>query len=259
MGDVVEELNKLLQAQPDRQHLEAWEMLFDHEQSADDSNNIRQIASLLDLEIEVREALRPIVTSWDRAGKSFVPQPNITRHLLLTLTHNEMKFLPLWAGGNNDGTGGVFESYVPPTDMGPNGPGPAYHTGLTIPSAPPSLSGSFLDDITAFNVKGSTTAGSVDVHDSISTVYRPERVIVADSSITLESVSGNDSEYDRARFEVPAEHQNMGQAVDLMVDSVDSSDDTMTIGANTDSDDSLDDFEDALAQDNDPNGSAALG
>ncbi|KAG9259244.1 uncharacterized protein F5Z01DRAFT_32678 [Emericellopsis atlantica] len=246
LGDVVRELNKLVQAQPDRRHREEWNSVF-----APGLNNLRLAVPLLDMERfgdEVEYALKPIVRSWKRGDlgdKDAMPQLNITRHLLLALTHNELKFLPLWAGGNNDGTGGVFGSYVPPTDMGPNGPGPAFHTGCTIPSGPPSLSESLLDEITAFNIKGSTTAGSVDVHDSISTVYRPEKVIVADSSIASESTSGMESEYDRARFEIPAEHQNMGQAVELMVDSMDCSDDTATIGADSDSDHSLDDFEEA--------------
>src|SRR6185312_6068717 len=93
------------------------------------------------------------------------PPANITRHLLLTLDHEEMKFLPLWAGGLNDGTGGVFESRIPSTDMGANGPGPAYHTGHTIPSAPPSISDTLVDDIFAMEVTSTPISGTIDFHD----------------------------------------------------------------------------------------------
>jgi hypothetical protein len=53
---------------------------------------------------------------------------------LVCMSREELKYLPLWAGGNEDGTGGVFEKPIPPAEYGvaPNGPGPAYHTGLSV-------------------------------------------------------------------------------------------------------------------------------
>jgi hypothetical protein len=53
---------------------------------------------------------------------------------LVCMSSEELKYLPLWAGGNEDGTGGVFEKPIPPAEYGvaPNGPGPAYHTGLSV-------------------------------------------------------------------------------------------------------------------------------
>ncbi|KAL4891524.1 hypothetical protein BDV59DRAFT_181949 [Aspergillus ambiguus] len=56
---------------------------------------------------------------------------------LTCLTDNEFKFLPLWAGGNDDGSGGVFGGADIP-DMETGGfsrPGPAIHTGSTISSS----------------------------------------------------------------------------------------------------------------------------
>jgi hypothetical protein len=53
---------------------------------------------------------------------------------LLCLTEEEYKFLPLFAGGWNDGSGGVFEEEIPPAEKGPAGPGPAFHTGSTANS-----------------------------------------------------------------------------------------------------------------------------
>jgi len=52
---------------------------------------------------------------------------------LLCLT-DEFKYLPLWAGGDDDGTGGVFDPSLPPANMGPIGPGPSYHTGFSVNS-----------------------------------------------------------------------------------------------------------------------------
>ncbi|OAA62580.1 hypothetical protein SPI_04120 [Niveomyces insectorum RCEF 264] len=52
-------------------------------------------------------------------------------HLLLGLTAHEFRFLPLWAGGDDDGTGAVFQQPLPTAQLGPISPGPAYHTGTT--------------------------------------------------------------------------------------------------------------------------------
>ncbi|KAI1096007.1 hypothetical protein F5B19DRAFT_437462 [Rostrohypoxylon terebratum] len=57
---------------------------------------------------------------------------NRTRHMVLALSDEEIQYLPLWAGGLDDGTGGVFEPAVPDADLGPIGPGPAYRTGMTV-------------------------------------------------------------------------------------------------------------------------------
>lgn len=176
---------------------------------------------------QLNKAIQPVAQWWHR--HNIDPPPNITRHLLLTLGPNEFKYLPLWAGGNDDGTGGVFEAHVPSTDMGPNGPGPSFHTGMTIPSATSSVSGSLMEEIRNMNVKGSTTAGSVDVHDSISTVYRADQVIADDKSIATESFTSDSGHYAEARYREPADHQGTGKALDLLVDS--SAEDVSVIGS----------------------------
>ncbi|KFA51652.1 hypothetical protein S40293_02796 [Stachybotrys chartarum IBT 40293] len=170
---------------------------------------------------QMKDVLQPL--GYQQARQEIEPQLNLTRHMLLTLNQDEMKYLPLWAGGYNDGTGGVFEDALPPAELGPNGPGPAYHTGLTIPSAPSSSTGTLVDGMRAMRVMGSTTAGSVDVHDSISTVYRADRVIADDISIAAESFVSEGTAYQDARFEVPAEGQTEGAAVEMMVDSINES------------------------------------
>lgn len=58
----------------------------------------------------------------------------LSDHLLLSLEEPELNYLPLWAGGLDDGSGGVFQDPIPPAEMGPSEPGPGYHTGLTLPS-----------------------------------------------------------------------------------------------------------------------------
>ncbi|KAI0380067.1 hypothetical protein F5Y04DRAFT_105434 [Hypomontagnella monticulosa] len=63
-----------------------------------------------------------------------------TNHIVLALNDDEFQYLPLWAGGLDDGTGGVFEAVVPDADMGPIGPGPAYHTGDTVATDASSMS-----------------------------------------------------------------------------------------------------------------------
>ncbi|CAH0048841.1 unnamed protein product [Clonostachys solani] len=184
-----------------------------------------------------------ITETWDRIKHGFQFAMPLTRHMLLTLTHNEMKYLPLWAGGNDDGTGGVFEDFLPPAEMGPNGPGPAYHTGQTLPSDASSISGSLMDEIEAMRITGSTAAGSsvarsIDVQDGISTVYRPDRVIALGSSIASESFDDGASEFERAALAVPAAHQDI-----TSLDDVDMSDSMSDATITSFGDDFDDDFD----------------
>ncbi|KAF5026857.1 hypothetical protein F66182_1052 [Fusarium sp. NRRL 66182] len=200
----------------------------------------KPIVSLDNLEMGIKKGLRPITFSWQRHG--IEPPLNLTRHLLITLTDNELKFLPLWAGGCDDGTGGVFEDTLPAAVMGPNGPGPGFHTGLTIPSSPSSVSGSIIEDMDALRVWGSTTAASVNVHDSISTVYRSDQVIAEDKSFDSESFTVGGSEYADARYEIPADHQEMSEAINMTVETSDSESRSATEGHKSTSDESDDDM-----------------
>lgn len=208
------------------------------------------------IERGVKDALRPMTLSWLR--HDIEPLPNLTRHLLLTLTNNEMKYLPLWAGGCDDGSGGVFQDLLPPTSWGPSGPGPGYHTGRTIPSAPSSETEFITEDMNALRMWGSTAGASIDVHDSISTVYRPDRVISEDQSIASESFTeGRSDDYQDARFEMPADHQSIGQAVNLTVETTDPETRSVTEGRQSDNDyeDDDDDDDDMGFWDSDTDGS----
>ncbi|PHH71706.1 hypothetical protein CDD83_5122 [Cordyceps sp. RAO-2017] len=173
------------------------------------------LVSLGGMDREVKDALRPLYLSWIR--HDIDPPLNMTRHLLLTLTINELKFLPLWAGGLDDGTGGVFGRFVPPTDMGPSGPGPAYHTGRTLPqsatsSAPDTLAAD--DEFSVLSTEDGAAAASVRAaHGHASTAHGPEAggggFSSADdmASVLSDSFTANGTDYQDARIAVPAEHQ----------------------------------------------------
>ncbi len=144
----------------------------------------------------------------------------------------------MWADGTNDESGGVFKATPPSADIGPQGPGPGYHTGTTIPSDASSLSRSFEDDIRAMSMDGRTTAASVDVHDSLSTIYRSDRVIADGMSIASESFQSDASDYRAARdgnatqeeeVAVPRSYDESSWAIDS-----DSDDSDATIGDDDD-------------------------
>jgi len=179
----------------------------------------------------------------------------MSSHLLLHLEYDEMKYLPLWADGNDDGTGGVFEESLPPALYGPSGPGPAYHTGHTLPSNPSdassdaaSISGSVLREIEAMRLgsTGSTVGpGSVDVQDSISTVFNRQKVEADDMSIDSEAFSdATTGEFARARFAVPEGHQEISGALATMVESATDDDE---YDVNDDNDDFLGWSDDEMA------------
>lgn len=161
---------------------------------------------------QVHDALWPAAPSWVR--HDLYPPLNLTTHMLLRLSMNEMKFLPLWADGLDDGSGGVFESLVPPTDMGPDGPGPGYHTGKTERSGAPSASDTLTDGLYAVRLRGDTTAASVLVHDVL-TARRPGNASTSREAATASaSFTACGTDCDEARAAVLAAHQvpRRGQA-----------------------------------------------
>ncbi|KAL2200497.1 hypothetical protein P885DRAFT_27441 [Corynascus similis CBS 632.67] len=69
--------------------------------------------------------------SYDENERNEVPL-FLSDHLLLSLNEKELNYLPIWADGLDDGSGGVFQEVIPPAEMGPSEPGPGYHTGYTV-------------------------------------------------------------------------------------------------------------------------------
>lgn len=180
---------------------------------------IRDYEQLINIERlydQMQDFIKPVAASWMREG--MIADLNITRHLLLTLHANETKYLPLWADGSNDGTGGVFVDEIPHAHMGPSGPGPAFHTGLTEASDASSVGSSFVEEMDGLDMRGTDTLRSVNVNDGISTVYRSDQVIADDVSIApsedvLPSDSfssfGDEEDFDDARNAVPRDDDDM--------------------------------------------------
>jgi len=153
-------------------------------------------------------------------------------HLLLSLKDSELKYLPLWAGGCDDGSGGAFQDEVPPTDMGPSEPGPHYHTGHTVASsagadtdadAAPSTayaptSGTFSDlGMDGLDLEDGTTARSTVAQDGVSADCGRGRVeSVASEAFT----SGDERSMVEAMYAVPADHQAHGRALADYVEGV---------------------------------------
>ena len=89
---------------------------------------------------------------------------------LMCLDEGSWKYLPLWAGGNDDGTGGVFdETNVPALESGGfSAPGPSIHTGASIASSDTSSFSDVASDAqstvgkaSAKATEGSVSSGSV--------------------------------------------------------------------------------------------------
>ncbi|KAH8808726.1 hypothetical protein F5884DRAFT_793140 [Xylogone sp. PMI_703] len=95
---------------------------------------------------------------------------------LLCLDDREFKYLPLWAGGNEDGTGGVFDDLLPAAEAGPSGPGPAFHTGLSLDSS--SRDGSVSEN----EKEGRSINTSLDVEDGFTDTLNRRRVYSMSSS-----------------------------------------------------------------------------
>ncbi|KAK0120408.1 hypothetical protein ONS96_010623 [Cadophora gregata f. sp. sojae] len=120
---------------------------------------------------------------------------------LLCLTDEEYKYLPLWANGLNDGTGGVFEEVIPPAERGGAvGPGPAYHTGSTVNSSRASteidfdgrssvFGGSGMGDSEMSGMGGSGVNTSVGVEDGWSVDHIDRRRVFSESDFPTPGTS----------------------------------------------------------------------
>ncbi|KAK3369110.1 hypothetical protein B0T24DRAFT_353428 [Lasiosphaeria ovina] len=149
----------------------------------------------------------------------------LSDHLLLTLEEKEMNYLPLWAGGLDDGSGGVFQDAIPPAEMGPSEPGPGYHTGYTVASETDTETMGCASTITpsdlsfgGLDIDDTSTVRSMDAEQSASSGLPRNRVVAA-PSVSSETFSANDAEYADAMFLVPAHHQAHGQALASYVEN----------------------------------------
>lgn len=107
---------------------------------------------------------------------------------LLCLGDDEFRYLPLWAGGNDDESGGVFDDNIPAALAGPNGPGPSFHTGFSNPSAASSEFDT-ISERASFNTSMAVDDGFSDHID--------RRIVIADDDFHSETFSEDSEVYDR--------------------------------------------------------------
>ncbi|KAL8339950.1 hypothetical protein RB601_006196 [Gaeumannomyces tritici] len=151
----------------------------------------------------------------DYSTQEYTTQHNfaISSHMLLGLNDDEMRFLPLWAGGLNDGSGGVYDmGEVPPpmSGLGPSGPGPSFHTGQTVGT---ETTNSTVSDL---------GLGDMDIQ-SYTTETQTFQAHRGPSSAVPSSRgpgASEDMDFDNARYAEPADHQPVGQAIQHTVEAL---------------------------------------
>ena len=104
---------------------------------------------------------------------------------LVCLEDTEWKYLPLWAGGYDDDTGGVFDEQLPAPDLGFSTCGPEVHTGIT-PANSDGSSSEF--DMFGSDFGANTTSTSMINNRSFAEAHR-KHVYAADS---MDSTSSDD-------------------------------------------------------------------
>lgn len=199
-----------------------------------------------ELHSELSTATRDACQTWAPYTDSLEIAIQRTNHLALGLAESELKFLPLWAGGFDDGTGGVFqETPLPDADMGPSQPGPAYITGKTI--APSTTAASDITVLGSNSVKAVRSgAGNTDTSATLSSFTMESFVDVSSGQV--------DSDWDSRSFASPGSSvaplaEAMGNLDVVSVDTTDTDTDADEIementGANDNDDDDDDDDDD---------------
>lgn len=161
---------------------------------------------------ELKAYVTPLVTR-DQQAFTYTMHP----HLILVLNDHEMNFLRL---ADDEST---FQTEAPETDLGPSGPGPAFHTGQTVPS----VSDLDFEKLAVESADGVSTidGGSMAAQDGVSTVYNRRHVLARSVDISVSSEQFTDgsmsAEYADAEYEVPAYHQTRGLAVMDIVEQAD--------------------------------------
>ncbi|PYH99398.1 hypothetical protein BO71DRAFT_394474 [Aspergillus ellipticus CBS 707.79] len=119
---------------------------------------------------------------------------------LTCLTENEIKFLPLWAGGNDDGSGGVYMGQVIPhlETGGFSTPGPGIHTGSTVVSSTASFSsaGTSEYESTAHGASHRATAGHwtdvMSVGSGAASISSGELIDKDEFSLNMDTSAGDE-------------------------------------------------------------------
>lgn len=157
-----------------------------------------------DVENHIQNVAIQMLAPTDKQERHEHHEPTNVLNTLVTLKDGEFKYLPLWAGGDDDGSGGVFNDDVPISESGFATAGPGIHTGSSRGSTSSEFDMLSNGSETDFNTSTATMAG-------FSNDLRPAHVYAA-SSIEGSSVgddfvtvSGTDlfseAERQRAEFE----------------------------------------------------------
>ncbi len=154
-------------------------------------------------------------------------------HLLALDEESELKYLPIWATGLDDGTGGVFQEAVPEAVEGlaPGGPGPGFHTGFTaagtdaegtVRGAPTTAPSDFGVGVLSlggsFSEIGTVGGRSLVARGTSATATATGGVGGAAPSVAM--TDDEEGMYAAARYAVPASHQPQGQAIEQYVEEM---------------------------------------
>ncbi|TLS29783.1 hypothetical protein PpBr36_01056 [Pyricularia pennisetigena] len=152
----------------------------------------------------------------------------MSSHLLVGLDEDEMRFLPLWADGLNDGSGGVYISIIPPdmSDTAPIQPGPGYVTGH---SRATEATNSTVGDLDLDHLDIQSVATMTETNAA----GRATCSTVAPSSQVRGSV---DLDFQNARYADPAEHQPVSVGVFGLVDTLEEEDESQDEDSDSGSD-----------------------
>jgi hypothetical protein len=137
-------------------------------------------------QFSIEQLLRQIETYLHSFARRMLSGPNVGMQdpmefpltsTLCCLNDEELRALPLWAEGDDDGTGGTFNECIPDTEMGFSAAGPSIHTGSAASS----------DGFEIVDGSGSTIDTSTVVNDGYSAVGMDRRRTYSDS----ESMGGD--------------------------------------------------------------------
>lgn len=104
-------------------------MVGDHTFASSEEKNFFDLEAFFS---ETRETIKDFARRKLRYTDSYIriePQPLGITNTLVCLDDNEFKYLPLWAGGNDDGTNGVYNDGIPTFDKDFAAPIPHVHAG----------------------------------------------------------------------------------------------------------------------------------
>ncbi|WQF89880.1 hypothetical protein CDEST_14894 [Colletotrichum destructivum] len=116
-----------------------------------------------------------------------IPMKATRQYMLLTLTQNEFRFLPPWAGGNNDGTGAVFEDSLFPAGHGPEAVHPMDSMIPSNASDLPDCEGGTSTQTGSEGRHSAVSSESVDSQEIVPSTLEPNMVTTpTDGQLLLE-------------------------------------------------------------------------